>query len=240
MSEFSPREAEFCQSCDPAGMCVNCLEYKMYATHEGQLLNQNPPRYINFAWEDQRRFREYLGADVDPLLHGPYQAREVAIPMIEHQNLYTEPFSWEETKLLVIAHTLHDYHEGVTGDIPFPQKTPEGDAAELELNASLVAKILHVEDEGWMGRYKDTLAGKDKVGRAFDCGEKIGYFLTGLKAWHLRVHQGLTQDERDKSAVMGRDVCASALGHMLRHSAEFSYPDHLIEIHQHAIEQMEI
>lgn len=244
MSQFNPKSLEFCTNCE-TDRCVPCVVDDAINSEEGQLLMQNPPRYGDFMWHNEDRFRNYMGNDVDPLMHGPYQAVNVAIPMIEAQNsnLRYEPFTKVEAKLLVMAHVVHDFHEGLTGDIPAPQKTEQTALSELEINQQVVSKILGLSVEHpFMTDLKQIMGdtqGHTKLGRAFNVSEQIGYFQTGLKAWSLKDHQKLTPAERAESKRMGHDVVIYSYQKIKNGATEFAYCRDLLVTNYAVVREIE-
>ncbi len=246
MENFNPQELQFCSSntCEVYGKCLDCIVLNASATKEGQMLEANPPRYSLWTWEDEGLFRVVFGEDVDPLRHGIYQAKHIALPMIEMQNQKDgrrrRRFTKQEAKLLLLAHTVHDLHEGITGDIPAPQKNDDINRSELEVNQQVVASMLNLSpDDPFMGELREVMAEGDSfLSRAFSVGEQCGYFLTGVKAWSLRNHQSLTAEQREKCEDMGRQVSLSAFPSLLE-GFEFPYCDRLLEQNAIALGEME-
>lgn len=185
---------------------------------ECALLGNNPPRYHGFLWEDVDRFREYFGPDVDPIEHGRHQAETVAIPFVE-----ADYFTVEEGNLLVLTNLVHDYHEGVTGDILYPDKTVESDRAELEVSQNILKKFMTPELVEQIGKVMGDFEGETRLGRAFSAIEQIGYCTTGLKAWRGRSRQDFTPEERGKCYSMGKNVVQGSSEALEGYQKEFPY-----------------
>ena len=252
MENFNPSQEMYCQSdCEIASKCLDCVQQDMAASKEGVLLANNPPRYAKWHFEDVGLFRVVMGEDVDPLLHGIYQAKNVALPMIEMQNQMDgrrrRRFSKEEAKLLLLTHVLHDYHEGITGDIAADDKTSDINRNELRVNQQLVARLYNLEaDHPFLLKMWETMDetgfdenGDSFVNRAFHAGEQCGYFLTGIKAWSLREHKSLTSEEQAKCKDMGIKVASAAARHLLDNMSDFKYCDYLLGAHAVALGEIE-
>lgn len=250
---FNPNELKYdtSETCDPSEQCIDCIIRSMRNSYEGRLLASNQPRYEDFwggkksTWEDLERFKRFMGNDVDPVLHGPHQAEFVAIPMITAQNAAAnyQPFTREEGKLLVIAHCFHDLHEGLTGDIAYPDKTNQTYEDELEVNLECVQKVMFLPaDDDFLRRYRGVvgdLEGWSFAGRAFSAGEWCGYFLTGLRAWSMRKHMDLSDDERQAAEIMGREVTLSIIKKVAQAADEFVYCRELLDRSAYALEEMQ-
>lgn len=249
MSEFNPLEIEFCQDCE-TDMCKNHAVELLKNSRYGELLQNNPPRYADFwggkksSWDDIEKFKWLVGPDVDPLMHGVHQAETVALPMIQMQNTayMCQPFTREEGKMLYLGHILHDAHEGISGDIAFPDKTKQTYEDELKLNLEVVADIMGFEpDDDWMRRYRaivGDLQGWSFAGRAFEVGEKIGYLQTGLRVWAMRNHTELTDNEKKAAELMGREVCLGAVDAVNKGAKEFVYADYFLLSNAGALREM--
>lgn len=238
MSErYNAKELEFCTSCE-ADLCMRCAIDKLKNSRYGRLLYNNPPRFGAWAWDNKARFREYMGPDIDPVMHGPHQAVNVALPMVELQNKgYFRRFTREEAKILFLAHILHDAHEGISGDVPAPQKTLQSNLDELELNQTVVADILG--DSPFLPHLREVMDPRSYsfVGRAFQAGELCGYFLTGLRAWALRNHADLSPEEREKCEDMGRVVILADVSKLAAYD-EYAFVNWLISGNRVAIEEV--
>ncbi|MDQ3093979.1 MAG: hypothetical protein M3Q70_02255 [bacterium] len=184
------------------------------------MLNANPPRFSGDLWDDEDKFREKFGPDVNPLKHGPYQARTIAIPAVDLQQQASSNGGYSglsdpTANYFVAYHVVHDDHEGVTGDVLLPNKTQE---------------ICDQEFEVWQTIMKDvygsnTAAGLIYYGGIFDHGdrdrflpklwhisEQLGYIATGLRAYELGEQDDeLTSDERQQSLAMATRVVARNL-----------------------------
>lgn len=243
MSEFNPKSLEYCDTldCDTFGMCIDCVVRRLENSYEGRLLAWNPPRYAKWVWEDKDRFKQFMGPDVDPFGHGPHQARAVAIPMVELQNMTPgyRPFTKDEAKMLVLGHTLHDAHEGLTGDVAYPDKTAQTYEDELKVNLETIRTVLGLPNEDpFIASYRAVVGDLESwsfAGRAFAAGEYCGYFLTGMRAWAMRGHSGLDPNEAALCEDMGREVVSSARRKLESNAHEFAFCQYLLDAHKVAL-----
>lgn len=243
MGEFNVQQVEFCGDCH-GDLCKTCAIDMLAESNYGQLLRENVgARYKMWAWTDQRHFIEVMGPDVDPVLHGAHQAETVVKPFVEFQNISNRPhFTYEEANLLYVTNLLHDAHEGLTGDIPKPQKTPESDAEELRVNRQVVSDLMgwhpgHPLLEG-MQQVMGDVNGTTRIGRAFEAIERCGYLQTGLRAWSMRNHAQLNFSERLRTVAMGRIVSLDSASHLEKYANEFPYVDHLLSTSAPARQEM--
>lgn len=241
METFNAKEIENCFDCTKH-LCRVCTVEQFALTPDGRGLKDNPPRFSHFMWEDEKRFREFMGPDVDNFAHGPHQADTVALPMIEFQNASNRPhFSEEEARLLYFTHLVHDFHEYRMGDIALPDKTRESDIAELAVNREVVKAALNMTDDdpyligsqAIMGDFD----GETFLGRAFKAGEYVGYLHTGLRAWAMREHSLLDDDERHQAYELGKAVLTKNTPVLVRYADEFPYVKHLLDNNYEAIRQ---
>lgn len=227
-----------CGGCEVAP-CAPCVEENFEATEAYSLLIENDPRYANWMWEDKQKMMEWFGDDLDPVRHGRHQAEHVAIPLIEYNDRFPyQAFTEEQARTLVLTNVVHDYHEGITGDIPHPDKTRESDLHELALNHEIVKEITNDEIAAQVKEVMGDFDGNTFVGRAFKAGELVGYLKTGLHAWHLRRHEGLTAEERGKCYAMGFSVTRKAAQELQKYREEFPYVDHVLNFNHKYIEEI--
>lgn len=246
---FNPLELEFCQDCE-TDMCRNHAVELLKNSRYGELLAQNEPRFKDFwggkksRWDDIEKFKWLVGNDVDPLMHGAHQADTVALPMITMQNsaYQAQPFTRAEAKMLYLGNIFHDAHEGLTGDIAAPDKTAQTYEDELKINLEVVADILGFEPEDdFMRRYRGVVGDLNNwsfAGRAFNIGEKIGYFQTGLRVWAMRNHEDLSDSEKAAAEQMGREVCLACIPAIQRAAHEFIYCDWVLLSNAVALDEM--
>lgn len=231
---YNVQQIEFCHDCDK-DLCGTCATEMLEDSNYGELLRRNvQARYKMWWWPDLKRFKEAMGPDVDPVLHGPHQAETVVKPFVEFQNVSDRPhFTYEEANLLYITNLLHDSHEGLTGDVPKPQKTVESDAEELRVNRQVVSELMgwrngHPLLEGMQAIMGD-MAGETRMGRAFEAIERAGYLQTGLRAWSMRNHSQLSRAEKQQTIEMGRIVSQDSAKHLERFASEFPYANHVLQ-----------
>lgn len=252
MTEFNPQELQYDvgETCSTNEMCIDCCVSTMKQSDWGRMLAKNKPRYEDFwggkksRWEDLEEFKRLIGDDVDPVMHGPYQAINVAIPMIESQNSddSRQSFTREEGKLLILGHIWHDVHEGVSGDVAYPDKTDQTYEDELELNLTAVKDILCLKDcDPFLAEYRGVVGDLQQIsfaGRAFTAGEWCGYMMTGLKAWSLRNHLPLNEEQRKAMEIMGREVTLGIVDKVAEYAEEFTLCAELIIKNEVALEEM--
>lgn len=228
--EFSPEQLEGCQGCD-LSRCLGCSQREIESSDMGDLLGAIGVRYSKFAWKNQRKFKNYLGDDVDPVKHGAYQAKHVAIPLIEAQNNSDKRhFTFDEAKDLVLANVYHDVHEGLTGDIPQPEKTRESDIAEMAINKKVLEELgVHSVLAYKMHQILSDHEGETFTGRAHQLVENLGYLATGLRAWQIRDFPVLNGEERKSCREMGLQVAPSAANRVLGFTDEFAYAGQFLE-----------
>lgn len=231
MENYNPKDLRYCTGCESvASSCLECNYQTILGRPEARLLRENVGvRFSAFAWEDTERFKHYLGDDMDPVKHGYHQALEVALPFIEFQNAFDDypSFTEEEAKMLMLANVFHDVHEGVSGDVPEPEKTLQSNIAELELNLRITASILGEDvNSPFMQRYRSVMGdfeGWSLAGRAFAAIERCGYFQSGINAWSLRNHSELDDEEKLKCREMGHAVLNKNTPILTELGKEFPY-----------------
>lgn len=242
MERYNVNQIEFCDDCRD-DVCRPCATDIMENSEYGRLLREKvQARYSNWWWPDLERFKELMGPDVDPVLHGPHQAEMVVKPFVEFQNLTDDPFEYTEANLLYITNLFHDAHEGVTGDIPKPLKTPESDAEELRVNKNVVMDLMAWPEDHYllqgMQQIMGDVGGTTRLGRAFEAIERCGYLQTGLRAWSMRHHDNLSYQEKFQSMQMGRIVSLDSTAHLLNFAGEFPYVEYLLNTSAPARQEM--
>lgn len=163
------------------------------------------PRYSRFhsGRIDPAEFIELMGHDVVPQLHGPYQARTIAIPLIEAQQECGHPeeaLSRELFQSFVAYHVLHDDHEGEearlrgdNADLPHPLKTAETEAAEFTIWTTIHQELFLQNATSEIAKIKEITAHK-----TWDISERLGYLATGLQAAHVARHNTEISDSSRK------------------------------------------
>lgn len=243
MEKYNVQEVRFCEGCE-ADLCEACAFNSLVNSRYGDLLINNPPRFGRWAFADRQRFIDLIGDDVDPLRHGLYQANSVAVPFINAQNSlpWREHLTRDEAKMLYIGNILHDAHEGLTGDIPLPDKTLDSDRREQSINLAVIAEILGpAATDDFLHRYESVvwdLEGWSRAGRAFKAIELVGYVETGLRAWAARNHADLDDDERASVADMGQTVLELDTPLLVPFLMEFTYVQNVYDRATAALKQM--
>ena len=176
------------------------------------------PRFSTYWWQDLDKFKDFFGPDVDPVEHGSYQARTVAIPLVRAQlDTRSTLFSDGIADHYVAHHVQHDDHEGMHAltqktnhDVPYREKTDENEKAENKLWKAIHQELFgDTEKAREHFRYVDLFTSKDAqiLATVWDIGERIGYLHSGLRAATAAFEaDGLTDAERTQSRLMARRV----------------------------------
>lgn len=197
---------------------IDTLREPLMDSAHGEALASLEPRYSAYwkMWEDIDKFKEMYGPDVDPVAHGPYQARTVAIPLLRAQfgsNL-TQLDSQQEMAF-VAHHVQHDDHEGayavlkdMTHDVGHRTKTQEIEDEEFDLWLEIQRELFEVtEDEPQLVAAREFEQGDGFLSRLWNISERIGYISTGIQSVHLAIYEAdLSDAERDAAWLMGRKV----------------------------------
>lgn len=226
-----------CSNCEVVNAGIDCLALNLLTSPEGRILEKKT-RWSDFQWEDTDRFEKHFGPDANNFWHGPHQAREIAVPFIESQNSYGEPFSAEDARLLITLNVVHDIQEVVTGDIPLPQKNQQTEAYELHMQRVILSRILNLpNDDGFLNRLIEVQQGDGLLSRAFKAIEYAGYLRTGLRAWASREDTSLEPDERRKCYELGLAVLTRNVQKMYPMADEFPYIGTLLRLNKYAIDE---
>ena len=209
---------------------LELLREPFHASHYGAALRTLPPRYELFYWDDLEKFAEYMGADMDPVQHGVYQARTVAIPLLEQQAQadMLPQMTDQQSHHFIAYHAVHDDHEGITGDKALPFKTAEDDLDEQIIWTQMINDVYGEEESEQFRTDVGTFVAKgdDFEPLLWDISERIGYIATGLQGWRLREEEtDLTQEERDKCFLLARDVCSRSLARVANSRDVVAYAD---------------
>ncbi len=194
---------------------IDSLRQPFLQTHYAEKLAANPPRFFRYVWDDVEKFKEKFGPDVDPVQHGPYQARTIAIPMIEAQRQADNlpQLSAFEEAHFVALHVVHDDHEGITGDTDKLDRTIEMEHAEFVEWKRIITEI-HGEAKTaeFISMAVLFMHGDGGFKADFwEASEVLGYYESGVRAWLLGDEDGLTDTERKKALTMGYWVVAHNL-----------------------------
>ncbi len=178
------------------------------------------PRFSTYWWPDLEKFAEFFGPDVDPVAHGSYQARTVAIPLVTAQLASKSTlFDNGVGDHYVAYHVQHDDHEGehartqnTDRDVPHRQNTAENKEQEQALWKA-IHREMYGDSEGtrryfrFVDLFTSEQASQRYLARVWDIGERIGYLHSGLRAATAAFEtDGLTDTERSQSRLMARRV----------------------------------
>ncbi len=200
-----------------------------------KICNLSPRFSEHYGWEDDGKFVEAFGDDVNPPQHGQYQARTIAIPMIlaqrQHDNrAYKLTPTQEQT---VVAHEVqHDDAEYLYGDISFVKKTKKDAVKEFNELIKMDSNIFGAENTRiHINRVKQFDNPRAKINDTFErifwsATERLGYFATALAAWDISEnYENLTRAERANSKRMAVDVGGRHLGFLQGVRGQIIYVD---------------
>jgi hypothetical protein len=196
---------------------IDSLRDPLLNSEYGLSLASLEPRFSAYWWEDMAKFQEMFGPDVDPVQHGPYQARTVAIPLLDaqkkEQNL--RQIEYRIQHHFVAHHVQHDDHEGefarikgMKSDVPHRSKTTALKAEELALWFKINNELFGTATARTQNRFVEEFeTGTSWLATLWDVSERIGYMETGHRALQLAFEtDGLTNGERAICRNMGRRV----------------------------------
>lgn len=196
---------------------IDSLRVPLMQTFYGRELASLQPRYSSYYWEDLEKFQEMFGPDVDPVQHGPYQARSVAIPLLDEQRRAQDLPQIDELveQHFVAHHVQHDDHEGefallkkMKSDIPHRQKTAEIAAEELSLWFDIHTELFgEAPSKSHFGYVREFESSDTWLSKLWEISERMGYMETGVRAVELAFEtEGLTAAERSACREMGKKV----------------------------------
>lgn len=197
-----------------------------------------PPRWKDFHWVDQAKFIDYMGPDVDPIQHGPYQARTVAIPMVEAQIAQPDkPQLADEAAHHFVAYTvIHDDHEGLVpdcedGDRALTSKTLLTEAQEMNIWQGLFHEVYQPVNKTFASQVQIMT---DHTSSAFehtfwDVSERIGYVYTGFQAFRVAYESECIDDlERVQALAMARQGVGKSLAVVERSRDNIVFADEFL------------
>ncbi|MFZ2975481.1 MAG: hypothetical protein WA055_02500 [Candidatus Moraniibacteriota bacterium] len=136
-------------------------------------------------------WQEVLGPDVNNLRH-----HLVMYDIVNNFFKYNDQgtsgeyiFDYNERKLLIIASLIHDWGESVTGDISADLKNGKNEKKEFEAAKKIINEFTFkyndlISKNNLQEAFDNVVIGKnEKLSRAFNAIERIGYLLIGIKAW---------------------------------------------------------
>lgn len=208
------------------------IHQRFAKTAYGHKLKDGKVRYDD--WRNPNvskpRWEHLLGSDVNNLdhLHWTYRLTRAILQMCPDAT-----FSPEQIDDLLLAAVVHDWGEGIVGDVTYGDKTAEqlkneGKALEtiihemFESNPELEARAQHVAEE--IVHTENT-----PLGKVFKTIERIGYLRTGLRAWKLvQQDDRLSLSEKSSLQVVAHNVLANQISTLLSTTTEFAGFDSLI------------
>jgi 5'-deoxynucleotidase YfbR-like HD superfamily hydrolase len=150
-------------------------------------------RYGRFKPKSVSRklWQEVLGPDVNNLEHHLVTC-DIANDFFIYNDKKTTKeliFNYQERKLLIIAALIHDWGESIVGDVTFDRKSVVYEKKEHEAFKSILEKISlrnnsSVNFSDIEEAFEKVVRGKEKkLAEAFHAIERMGYLLTGVRAW---------------------------------------------------------
>ncbi len=188
----------------------------------GKILQENiryegykPPHLPKTDWQ------KILGADINNLAHMPL-TRGITRSFLRHQQQEI-PFSQENSQILLLAATTHDWAEAIVGDKNGNLKTEADEAKESDVYAQLLKKYLgNLLPSQILNKAHETATNRDsQLGWIFNSIEKIGYLRSGLNAWEIG--QKADPDLKKHLHWMASNVIGSQTVPLIRY-AETLYP----------------
>jgi hypothetical protein len=188
----------------------------IYGIHHAE----QPLRYSQYYAYDRDSMLEDLGDDVHPVRHMAYTEAEIVVPLITVQNQSAdEHFADEEATVIRAAALLHDIGECEhaeiqqytgyrVGDVAWDLKTDEDGKSEWAIRQFLYSKLYTEIPIDFLEAADDIIDNKDGSlpREAFYTAERLGYYLTGLKAGEvaLRLYEHRTASDELRVTQLGR------------------------------------
>lgn len=191
-----------------------------------------------------QEWRKHLGADVNNLAHLPLSlglTRQFLDHCDQPRNGWKgeipseSQFSPEEKQLLLFTAITHDWGEAEIGDIPLPLKTKSDEDKEMLILRKQVKELLGEREcdlncEDLATQVEEVLTHKnEKLGKAFNAIENIGYVRTGLRAY--RVFPTVTGELANNLETLGRRVVSIQTPKLIDYS--YTYPPVDAFLHGH-------
>lgn len=196
---------------DVAKMSVRAeMLFANNVTTDAVSLASNEPRFSMNATEAYRQserynngvlFEKVLGMDTDPVWHGAYQAVEVMLPMLMHDQktgAVPESVTPQHVAAMLLHCVVHDFHEGSVEDQPPQYKQEDTKQLEDTVNRIIVNKMmpnLAIDRkpfvfirEPMMEFPEDTgvdPAAAEYMASRWEATELLGYYRTQLRAFEL-------------------------------------------------------
>ncbi len=196
------------------------------------------PRFHPYLWEDEKAFVKWFGDDVDPVDHGPHQARTVTIPFLRAEEECAESkfeeLSDPRTQQLLVARTVvHDYHEGtwawvrrVDRDVNQAAKTKEN---EIEERGWHLQTLYEVYGRPFQERLRfftrRTEDGRTRIHSAWNYIERYGYLNRALRAQEGVESERLTKEQRQKCHAMAIGVTGRSYAIVEQYRRRFVHAD---------------
>lgn len=178
--------------------------FERYATSDiGIAHGQQDPRYAQTFAYDFEAMHADLGPDVHPVEHGRYTHNEVLVPFLLTQNYLADgegfpQLTSDEIVAIRIAAYIHDFGESehpeveaitgeIVGDIAFTAKTKQHAIIEARVREYIYELFYDDVPIDTLEQVEAIIREDDDelATRAFAVVERIGYYMTGLRAGYL-------------------------------------------------------
>lgn len=138
------------------------------------------------VFEDQE-WELLLGPDVNQLDHllDTYMLTQWFLSQLE------EPLDTDQQQKLLFAAITHDWPEGITGDVHYNDMTDAQANKEADIHLSLLIDMFGGANRNMLETVAEITkkTGETDLSAMFDTVEKIGYLITGLRAWEVAKDQ---------------------------------------------------
>lgn len=141
-----------------------------------------------------------LGADVNNMRHMKLTG-SLTRQFLLHQDA-EKALNHTDSQILMLAAYVHDWVEGVVGDITYDCKTATDTENEAQVMLFLLNKIFgnRLSRETMMRVYRTVKDDSTRLGEIFNAIERVGYMRTGLNAW-----EASNRSPEEESVMTGLD-----------------------------------
>lgn len=211
------------------------------ASEYAELLINMRPRYSGHIRCPDERFVEIMGPDVNPFLHGPFQAETIALPMLRSQKAATglrqlprplgDPF--------IAHHIQHDDHEGLyaqhtktNADIAAHDKTDSIHDQEFQLWCSIHQELFpdtFADHYSLIEKFEGNSSKEEFPALFWRISEHAGYLATGFQAAHMANNsEDLSDAERAMCRSLAADVRRRQTGELEQARSQIAWVDDVL------------
>lgn len=239
---------------------IDELREPFLQTRYAKSLANMEPRFGHYSWDDKAKFLEYYGQDVDPMQHGPYQARTVGIPMLDAQrddpNNDSKQVSRSFSHHFIAHHVQHDDHEGEfmrlrneqnntaeKGDVPYFKKDENEEIDEFNVWCDVQKSIFGLEvfsrHLSNINDFANPTSPELFYKRFWDASEAIGYLFTSLQSWHIANNVSeISPEERRNSERLALEVSGRHHQRLERVRREIVFADMVLSYFAGQLEEL--